>query len=184
MRKMRGSKRQARILVVDNERSVALSLSEILVEQGYMVATAFSGEQAVAMALGFDPDLLVSEVFMGAMNGIEAATRITATLPNCGVLFLSGHASMSEVLSLAPEHLVFSFTQKPFHLLDFLTVIACMISAVSTADDLAWTAAETAASRLYAFDEAPAKAGFILAKTGNGIGVHGSPRWTLESAFS
>jgi DNA-binding NtrC family response regulator len=119
MRKLHDNKRQVRILVLDDDRTVALALSEILAEQGYEVATVFSGEKALMKAAEFSPDLLISDVCMDGMNGVEAAIRITAMLPGCKVLFVSGLASMAEVLNAAPKRLVFSFMSKPLHSLDF-----------------------------------------------------------------
>jgi DNA-binding NtrC family response regulator len=136
MRKLHDNKRQVRILVLDDDRTVALALSEILAEQGYEVATVFSGEKALMKAAEFSPDLLISDVCMDGMNGVEAAIRITAMLPGCKVLFVSGLASMAEVLNAAPKRLVFSFMSKPLHSLDFLSAVAYMFSAVSTAGDL------------------------------------------------
>ena len=135
MRTWNGNKRQARILVVDDDKTIAETLSAILQEKGYEVAAAFSGEEAVAKADGFLPDLLLSDVNMGRMNGIEAATRITAKLPDCRVLFLSGHISMAEVMSAAPEGLVYSFASKPIHPLDLLSAIAYMLPAANAFKD-------------------------------------------------
>jgi CheY-like chemotaxis protein len=141
---------QARILVVDDEQVAALTLSAILQEQGYEVATAFSGEEAVAKAPGFIPDLLVCDVFMRAMNGVDAATRITAMLAECRVLFLSGHASLSDLLNTAPERLVYSLISKPLPPLDLLNAIACMLSALSPVDDQALRTMELEAIERYA----------------------------------
>jgi response regulator RpfG family c-di-GMP phosphodiesterase len=74
---------------------------------------------------------------MGAMNGVEAATQITAMLPQCGVLFLSGHASMADILHTAPKRLVYSFMSKPMHPLDLLNAIAYILPALSPVDEQA-----------------------------------------------
>jgi CheY-like chemotaxis protein len=167
MKRMRyTNKRQARILVVDNEQMIALALSAILQKQGYAVATAFSGEQAIAIAADFIPDLLVSEIYMGAMNGVESATQITGKLPNCSVLFLSGFASISDVLKIAPKRLVYSFMSKPMHPLDLLNAIAYKLSVVSTDDGPAVIAVGCETIRRDAVEKMPTKAGFILRKAG------------------
>ena len=162
MRTRYGKNTQARILVVDDDKMVALTLSAILQEQGYEVATAFNGKEAIVKAATFFPDLLLSDVNMGAMNGVEAATRITAKLPDCRVLFLSGHASMSDVLDSAPRRLVFSFMSKPVHTLELLNAIAYQLSAINTSDDPAVRAVEDDAVQRYAMGLLPIKAGFIL----------------------
>jgi DNA-binding NtrC family response regulator len=142
MGKTYGFERQARILVVDGERVFALAFSAILKDQGYEVATAFSGEEAVAMAPGHSPDLLVTGVQLGAMGGVEVASYVTELLPGCKVLFLSAAASVYEVSDAAPQRLVYSFMSKAVHPLDFLNAIAYMASAANTAEDPAGTAAE------------------------------------------
>jgi CheY-like chemotaxis protein len=162
MRTWNGSKRKARVLVVDDNKTVAQSLSAILQGQGYEVATAFSGEEAVAKTDGFLPDLLLSDVWVGAMNGIEAATRITATLPDCRVLFLSGYLSMADVVSAAPEGLVYSFASKPINSLDLLNAIAYMLPAANEFKEPGVMAIEDEAIERYAPARLRALAGFIL----------------------
>lgn len=135
-----GTSRQAKILVVDNEHKIALGLCAILQNQGYAVATAFSGEDAVAVAAGFTPDLLVSDVRVGDASGVKIATQITAMVPHCSVLFLSSLASMSDVLKVAPKRLVYSFVSKPLRVLDLFNAIAYQLPAVSTFEDPAMMA--------------------------------------------
>jgi CheY-like chemotaxis protein len=121
----------ARILVVDSEPMNALTLSAILEKVGYNVATAFTGEQAILTAATFAPGLLLTEVCMHGITGIETASQVTAILPHCKVLFLSGEASASSLLDTAPAGLVHSFARKPIHPLDLLNSIAYMLSKVS-----------------------------------------------------
>ncbi len=166
MRKMHGNKRQARILVLDYDRTIALTLTEILAEQGYEVATVFSGESALVKAAEFIPDLLVSDVCMDGINGVEAAIRVTAMLPGCRVLFLSGLTSMAEVLSAAPKRLVYSFASKPLHSLDFLNAVAYMLPAVIATDDTVRTSVEPRVVQGYAHGPRLANARFILRNTG------------------
>ncbi|MGA2349663.1 MAG: response regulator [Terracidiphilus sp.] len=128
------SEKCARILVVDDDQLIALTIGAILKDEGYKVFTAFSGEEAVAKSREVLPNLLLSDINMGAMNGIEAAARITAELPHCKVLFLSGHSSMSDVLNAAPERLVYSYVSKPVPPLDLINAIAYLLSAENSAD--------------------------------------------------
>jgi CheY-like chemotaxis protein len=91
----------AKILVVDDERAIASTLAMILEYQGYKTAVAFSGEEAVEVAGSFQPDCIVSDVMMGAMNGIEAAMEILRALPYCKVLLISGNAGYGDLLEKA-----------------------------------------------------------------------------------
>ena len=134
MRPEYGRKGPARILVVDDEKTIALSMAAILAQSGYKVERAFNGEEAVALAVGFEPDLLLTDISMGTMSGIEAASEITANLAECKVLFLSGHASMSDIAAVAPRRLVFSLAPKPIHPLDMLNTVAYMLPDFCMAD--------------------------------------------------
>ncbi len=135
MRMRYGKQVQTRILVVDDEPMIAVTLAAILEEEGYEVETAFSGEEAVCKAGRFNPNLLITDLNMGAVNGMEAATRITAMLPDCRVLFFSGTSSFDELSQTAPKHLIYSFARKPMPVPDLLNAIAYLVSAVNTADD-------------------------------------------------
>ena|ERR1700694_473331 len=87
-----------RILVVDDERAIASTLAMILEHRGYETATAYSGEQAVQTAFTFQPECIVSDITMGALNGIDAAIEILRALPYCKVLFISGNAGYGDLL--------------------------------------------------------------------------------------
>ncbi len=93
--------KRPKILIVDDERAIASMLATILKSRNYETATAYSGEEAVQAATSFEPDCIVSDVMMGAMNGIEAVIEILGVLPNCKVLFMSGNAPSRDLLSLA-----------------------------------------------------------------------------------
>jgi CheY-like chemotaxis protein len=90
-----------KILVVDDEHVIASTLATILGYQGYDTATAYSGEEAIQVACSFQPNFILSDVMMGAMNGVEAAIEILRTLPKCKVLFISGNAGYPELLGNA-----------------------------------------------------------------------------------
>ncbi len=135
MRRRFGKPVKTRILVVDDEPSIAVRLAGILEEEGYEVETAFSGENAVLKAAGFEPNLLIIDLNMGAMNGVEAATRITAILPDCRVLFFSGTSSFDELSRTAPKRLVYSFARKPMPVHDLFSAIAYIVSPANTVYD-------------------------------------------------
>ena len=105
-----------RVLIVDDERMIADTLAIILNQNGFDATVAYSGEQAVELALGLKPAMLLSDVIMGRMNGIEAAIQITKENPECKVLLFSGQPAVAEMLeSAARSGHRFSILAKPVH---------------------------------------------------------------------
>ncbi len=118
-----------KILVVDDERAIASTLAMILEHQGYETASAYSGEEAVQVACFFRPDCIVSDVMMGALNGIDAVIKILHTLPFCKVLFVSGNAGYGDILKDAQESgFDFEVLLKPVAPSELLERIARMLS--------------------------------------------------------
>lgn len=103
-----------KILVVDDEHAIASTLATILGYQGYETAIAYSGEEAIQVACSFQPNFILSDVVMGAMNGIEAAMEILHSLPSCKVLFISGNAGYRDALGNArAKGFNFEILEKP-----------------------------------------------------------------------
>jgi len=106
--------RKYKILVVDDERAVVSARATILESQNYETATAYSGEEAVQVASSFQPDCIVSDITMGAMNGVEAAMEILGVLPLCKVFFISGNIRCGDLLEKArAKGFDFEVLQKP-----------------------------------------------------------------------
>ena len=113
---MGAADRPRAILVADDDWVVADSLALILKQRGYQARPVYSGEEAVKAAAEMRPDYLVSDVFMYALSGIDAARLIHEQFPGCKVILFSGHAEAEELVyesreaGSTPE-----FLQKPFH---------------------------------------------------------------------
>jgi DNA-binding NarL/FixJ family response regulator len=89
-----------RILLADDHTVVRKGLRLLLenVPEFQVIADASSGREAVALAEQYAPDVIVMDVAMPILNGIEAARQITAKLPQTAVVFLSMHGDESYVL--------------------------------------------------------------------------------------
>ena len=89
-----------RILLADDHTVVRKGLRLLLESQpGFkVVADAANGREAVAMAEEHKPDVVVLDIAMPILNGIEAARQILARLPQAAIAFLSMHADESYVL--------------------------------------------------------------------------------------
>lgn len=109
------------VLVVDDESVIADSLAEILNRGGYAAMAAYDGESALESALLVPPELLISDVFLPGMNGIELAKTVKRIFPDCKVILFSGQASTADLLASAKKgghH--FSLLTKPVHPTDLL----------------------------------------------------------------
>jgi CheY-like chemotaxis protein len=119
---------QKRILIVDDNRLLAFTLDAILRDEGYDTAVAYSGEEAIRVASSFKPDLLLSDVMMGGMNGVEAALEILRTLPNCKVLFMSGRACTDVLQDARSRGFNFQLLCKPIPAPILLEKISAILS--------------------------------------------------------
>jgi CheY-like chemotaxis protein len=113
-----------RILVADDERVIADTLAAILRQVGYDVYAVYGGVDAVAKAQELRPELVISDVMMTDMNGIDAAIEIRKQLPKTKILLFSGHAATAGLLDKAREQgHEFAFLSKPVHPNDLLNAL-------------------------------------------------------------
>lgn len=89
--------RPLRIIVVDDERSVADSLAEILQDRGYEVFVCYDPTLAITAGDKLRPHVLISDIVMPHMNGFELARHFAQHHPQCKVLLLSGNASSASL---------------------------------------------------------------------------------------
>jgi DNA-binding NtrC family response regulator len=80
-----------RILIVDDVEIIADTLAMILKAAGHNLRTAYSGESAALCVLDFDPEIVISDVMLPGMSGVDLADWITGHSPHCKVLLISGH---------------------------------------------------------------------------------------------
>ncbi len=105
-----------RVLVADDESVIADTLTIILGQNGYEATAVYSGAEAVERAKNWRPDLLLADVVMPDMSGIEAAIRIRTLLPACRILLLSGQAATTDLMRDARrDGHEFEIILKPIH---------------------------------------------------------------------
>jgi DNA-binding NtrC family response regulator len=121
------------VLVVDDERIIADTLSIILSRNGFSTVTAYNGTSALELARRVKPELLISDVVMPGMSGVELAIAVTQTLPQCKILLFSGQAATVDFLESA-RNAGFDFTTltKPVHPTDMLKHVSESLMAGKT----------------------------------------------------
>jgi len=102
-----------RILVIDDEPQIVSLCSRILEREDYVVITPEFGEEAFAFAEEGEYDLLLSDIRMPGLNGIDLFRRVRAAGQEVPCVFITGHATVDTVIEALKEG-VEGFVQKPF----------------------------------------------------------------------
>ncbi len=108
------------VLVVDDEANVRRVLAALLEQAGYQAATAASAEEALGQVGALDPDVLLTDLRMGAMDGMALLSRVRELYPEIPVVLLTAHGSIATAVE-AMKRGAFDFLTKPFerdHVLD------------------------------------------------------------------
>lgn len=119
---MSENRHKPKVLVVDDERVIADTLAMILNQSGFEAKAVYSGEKAVELAPLMAPDMLITDVIMADLNGIDAAIMIRSLLPEIKVLLFSGQAATADLLEKArAKGYEFEILAKPVHPQDLLS---------------------------------------------------------------
>jgi len=118
------------VLVVDDEYVIADSLADILKRSGYAAVSAYDGEAALETALTMPPELLISDVILPGMNGVELAITIRRIFPDCKVILSSGQPTSARLLASADSagHR-FVFLHKPVHPTELLEHVSSCLNS-------------------------------------------------------
>lgn len=113
------------VLVVDDESVIADTLSEILSRSGYHSVPVYDGDSALETALLTPPEMLITDVVLPGMTGIELAITVRRIYPDCKIILFSGQASTADLLASArAEGHHFTLLNKPLHPQDLLQRVA------------------------------------------------------------
>jgi len=114
-----------RVFVVDDEPVIAFTLAAILQMHGFSAKFFTSPLEALAAAKAKSPDLLISDVEMADLSGIDLAIQMKAQYPTCKILLFSGRPSTFDLLDSArAQGHDFDLLLKPVLPLDFLSEIS------------------------------------------------------------
>ncbi len=118
---------KTKVLIADDERVIADTLAMILNQGGFEARAVYSCVKALEIAAAFQPDMLISDVIMAELDGVQAAIRMRALLPNLRVFLLSGQTATAELVEKAhAADYGFEVLIKPLHPRDLLNKLRGM----------------------------------------------------------
>jgi len=125
----------AKILVIDDEALLAKSLSIILGKAGHTVVTAENGKLGLEAFAREQPDLVITDIIMPVMEGIEAIQALRTQAPNLPIIAVSGGGRTKnlEFLRIAEKLGANAALPKPFTKEQLLTIVAnCLAGKTAT----------------------------------------------------
>lgn len=120
-----------RILLAEDDEAMRTYLARALTQQGYAVEAVDRGTAALPFLQTGDFDLLLSDIVMPEMDGIELAQRCAEISPHTRVMFITGFAAVT--LKASREAPRAKMLSKPFHLKDLVLEVERMFEDVVTA---------------------------------------------------
>jgi len=110
------------LLIVDDEPIMVKYLSRRLVNRGYQVCTAFSGQEALAAIENSPFAVILLDIMMPEMNGIETLKKILETTPTAAVILMTGHLS-EQIAAEGIKLGAFDLVMKPIDLNELIKKI-------------------------------------------------------------
>ena len=104
-----------KIIVVDDEDIVLSLICDTLEEEGYAIQTASNGEDALKLIEKEEFDLLITDIRMPGMDGIELVRRVRDIHPDIGVIFMTGYANLNSAKNAIKQG-AFDYIMKPFEI--------------------------------------------------------------------
>jgi two-component system response regulator CpxR len=121
-----------KVLLVDDEKEFVNTLSERLETRRMTPAIAYDGEEALAMAADDQPEVMVLDLKMPGIDGIEVLRRMKKNHPETEVIILTGHGSATEE-KMAAELGAFAYLRKPVDIDDLTETMRAAYRKIETA---------------------------------------------------
>jgi DNA-binding NtrC family response regulator len=120
---------EARLLIVDDEEIALLNLQHVMEKEGYQVTAARSGAAAVKLLEQKDFDVVLTDLRMEGVDGMDVLRKSRALQPGAEVIFITGYATAESAVQ-ALKHGAFYYIAKPFRLDEVRKVVAEALAKV------------------------------------------------------
>jgi len=104
--------RKPRILLADDEEAARTGLQSLLCDWGYEVAVASDGQEALEKAETFLPEVVITDLVMPKLDGIELLNELQRQVPSATVIILTGHGTIETAVTAVKEG-VYDYVEKP-----------------------------------------------------------------------
>jgi diguanylate cyclase (GGDEF)-like protein len=109
-----------RVLVIDDDASILGVIAEVLEDDGYDVVTASSGEEALELLKGDQFAMVMTDIRLPGINGVEVLESVKAASPRTNVIMITSHASLETSID-AIKHGAYDYLLKPFEDLSLIS---------------------------------------------------------------
>ena len=125
-------RRKPLVLIVDDEPNVRRVLGTLLEQAGFAATRAASGDQALDLVRSLDPDLVITDLKMPGMDGLELLRRLRASFPEIPVVMLTAHGTVANAVE-AMKRGAHDFLTKPFDKQEVVDLVGKALAQASSA---------------------------------------------------
>ncbi len=109
--------KQIRVLVVDDEPKICYLIEEMLAQEGYMVDVSFSGTDALQMIKIYDYHLLITDLDMPGIDGLELIQKVKKQDSEIRAIMVTGNTTV-DFVTWSLRHRIDDYLKKPFNIID------------------------------------------------------------------
>lgn len=103
------------ILIVDDEKAITNSLKAVFRNKRYQIYTANSGEEGLKLMADFPIDIIISDIRMPLMSGVEFLSIVETKFPDVQALVLSGYSNLTDMFEITQKPIVYHYMCKPWN---------------------------------------------------------------------
>lgn len=128
------SEAKAKILVVDDQPGIRRLLTEVFSDEGYRVAAAANGYEGIQKVKDFQPDLILMDMKMPGMDGIETLRELKSMGRANRVIMMTAYGEL-ELVNQAQQLGAFSYITKPFDIIALCNMVSDQLAGIGNTDD-------------------------------------------------